>query len=44
LELVPDEFILLCAVQTSPNTFIPVADLGLKGDIPSLSCGDGIDC
>jgi hypothetical protein len=44
LELVPDEFKLLCAVQTSPNTFIIVAKLGLEGNIPSLFYGDGTYC
>ncbi len=42
-ELVPNEPKLLCAIQTSPNTFMHVAKLGLEGNIPSLLCGDGID-
>jgi hypothetical protein len=41
LELVLDEFKLLCAIQTSPNTFTLFAELGLEGNIPSLFCGDG---
>jgi hypothetical protein len=30
--------------KTSPNTFMPITKLGLKGNILSLFRGDGIDC
>jgi hypothetical protein len=43
LELVLDEFKLLCAVRTSPNTFMLITELSLKGNISSFFCGDGID-
>jgi hypothetical protein len=39
-----DEPRLMCVVQTSPNTFMLIAKLGLEGNIPSLFNGDGIDC
>jgi len=35
VELVPNEPKLLCAIQTFPNTFMLVAELGLEGNIPS---------
>jgi hypothetical protein len=41
LELVLNESKLLCVVQTSPNTFILVAKLGIEGNTPSLFYGDG---
>ncbi len=44
LELVPKKPRLMCEIQISPNIFVPVAELGLEGSIPSLSYGIGIDC
>jgi hypothetical protein len=34
----------MCVVQISPNTFVPIIELSLKGNIPSLLCGTKIDC
>jgi hypothetical protein len=44
MELISNEPRLLCVVQISPNTFVPIAEVGLEGNISSLFCGIGIDC
>jgi hypothetical protein len=31
-------------VQISPNAFVPIMELGLESNMPSLLCGDGIVC
>jgi hypothetical protein len=43
LEFVLEELRLLCVVQISSNTFVPIVEFGLEGNIPSLLCGVGID-
>ncbi len=42
-ELIPYEFRLLCAIQFFPNTFKPIVELSLEGNILALFYGDGID-
>jgi hypothetical protein len=41
LELVHEEFRLLCAIRISPNIFVLVVELGVEGNIPSKFCGIG---
>ncbi len=38
LELVYEEPRFMCEVQISPNTFVPIIELGLEGSIYSLFC------
>jgi hypothetical protein len=44
MEVILEEFKLLCAIQISPNIFVLIIKLGLEGSILSIFCGIGIDC